>query len=84
MFYIFINGLAQVPFEGVLTEAYEGTRNTILNLDRFVIQLASIDSRFPLKLLVHGTCLLLLKLRHWMYLDKIFFKISVHPFRIIP
>ena len=22
--------------------------------------------------------------RHWLYLDQILFKISVHPFRIIP
>ena len=29
--------------------------------------------RFPLKLLVHGTGLLSLKLRHWLYLDEIFF-----------
>ena len=26
MFYKIINGLAQVPFEGVLVEAYKGTR----------------------------------------------------------
>ena len=26
LFYKIINGLAQVPFEGVLVEAYEGTR----------------------------------------------------------
>ena len=36
------------------------------------------------QLLLHGTGLLLLKLRHWLYLDPILFKISVHPFRIIP
>ena len=58
--------------------------NTTLNLDRLAIQLASMDSRFFLKLLVHGTGLLLLKLRHWLYLDQILFEISVHPFRIIP
>ena len=58
--------------------------NTALNLDRLAIQLASMDSRFPLKLLVHGTGLLSLKLRHRLYLDQIFFKIRVHPFRIIP
>ena len=46
--------------------------------------IASMDSRFSIKLLVHGTGLLSLKLRHWLYLDQIFFKISVHPFRIIP
>ena len=44
----------------------------------------NMDSRFSLKLLVHGTGLLSLKLRHWLYLDQILFKISEHPFRIIP
>ena len=48
-----------------------------------VIQLASMDSRFSLKLLVHGTCLLSLKLRHGLHLDQILFKINVHPFCII-
>ena len=70
-----INGLAQVPFEGVLVEAYKGTRRK---------HLASMDSHFFLKLFVHGMGLLSLKLRNWLYLDQIFFKISVHPFRIIP
>ena len=37
-----------------------------------------------LKLLVHGTGLLSLKLRHGLYLDQIFLTISVHPFHIIP
>ena len=58
--------------------------NTTRNLDRLAIQLASMDSRFFLKLLVHGTGLLSLKLPHWLYLDQILLKISVHPFRIIP
>ena len=40
-----------MPFEGVLVEAYKGTRRT-LNLDRLAIQLASMDSRFSLKLLL--------------------------------
>ena len=35
-------------------------------------------------ILVHGTGLLSLKLRHWLYLDPILFKISVHPFHRIP
>ena len=39
---------------------------------------------FSLKLLVHGTGLLSLKIRHWLYLDNIFFKISMNPFRVIP
>ena len=55
--------------------------NTAWNLDKLAKQLAS---RFSLKLLVYGTGLLSLKLRHWLYLDQIFFKIRVHPFRIIP
>ena len=85
LFYKIINGLAQVPFEGVLVEAYKGTRRKhSKNLDRLAIQLANMDSRFPLKLLVHGTGLLSLKLRHWLYLDQILLKISVHPFHIIP
>ena len=67
LFYKIIIGLAQVPFEGVLVEAYKG-----------------MDSRFSPKLLVHGMGLLSLKLRHWLYLDQIFVKISVHPFCIIP
>ena len=58
--------------------------NTIWNSDILVIQLASMDSSFPLKLLVHGTGLLSLKHRHWLYLGLIFVKISVCPFRIIP
>ena len=83
LFYKIINGLAQVPFEVV--EAYKDTRRkTTSNLDRLAIQLASIDSRFFLKLLVHGTGLLSLKLRQWLYLDQIVLKISVHPFRILP
>ena len=57
--------------------------NTTGHLDRFVMQLANMDSRFFLRLLVHGTGLLSLKLRHWLYLNQIFLTISVHPFRII-
>ena len=68
-----INALAQVPFEGVLIDAYKGTRR---NSDRLVIQLASMNSRVPLNLLVHGTHLGSLKLLHWLYLGQIFFKIS--------
>ena len=40
---------------------------------QIAIQLASMDSRFFLKLLVHGTGLLSLKLHHWLYLYQIFF-----------
>ena len=81
-----INGLAQVPFEGVLVEAYKGTRRKHNMKFRQIGHTTSQYGKpfFPLKLLVHGTGLLSLKLCHWLYLDPIFFKISVHPFRIIP
>ena len=70
-----------MPFEGVLVEAYKGTRRKHSMKFR---QIGHTASRFSLKLLVHGTDLLSLKLRYWLYLDQIFFKISVHPIRIIP
>ena len=47
----------QVPFEGVLIEAYKARaleENTICNLNRLVIQLDNMDSCFYLNL-VHGT-----------------------------
>ena len=83
LFYKIINGLTQVPLEDVLIEAL-GTRRKHNMKFRLVIQLASMDSRLSLKLLVHGTGLVSLKLRYWMYLDQIVFKISVLSFRIIP
>ena len=45
--------------------------NTILNSYRLAIQHACTDSFFSLKLLVHGTGLLSLKVRHWLYLDQV-------------
>ena len=85
LFYKIINGLAQVPIEGVLVEAYKGTRRKHnMKFRQIGIQLASMDSRFFPKLLVHGTGLLSLKLCHWLYLDQMLLEISVHPFRIIP
>ena len=70
LFYKIINGLAQVPFEGIHVKAYKGTRRKhSMKFRPISIQLASMDSRFSLKLLVHGTGLLSLKLRHWLYLD---------------
>ena len=78
LFYKIINGLAHVPFEGVIVEAYKGTRRKHSMKFRQIVlnnnlKLASMDSRFSLKLLVHGTGLLSMKLRHWLYLDQIFF-----------
>ena len=72
LFYKIINGLAQVPFEGVLVETYKGTRRKHNMKFRQIGHTTSQygQSFFSLKLLVHGTGLLSLKLRHWLYLDK--------------
>ena len=73
LFYKIINGLAQVPFEGVLVEAYKGTRRKHNMKFRQIGHTTSqYGQSFFLKLLVHGTGLLSLKLRHWLYLDKNF------------
>ena len=85
LFYKFINGLAQVPFEGVLVKSYKGTRRKHSMKFRQIGHTTSQygQSFFP-KTISAWNGLLSLKLRHWLYLDKIFFKISVHPFCIIP
>ena len=80
-----INGLAEVPFECVLIEAYQGTRRKHNMKFRHIGHTPSqYGQSFSPKLLVHGTGLHSLKLRYWLYLDQIIFKISVHHFRIIP
>ena len=88
LFYKIINGLAQVPFEGVLVEAYKGTRRKhnmkFRQIGHTTSQYVCRIQSFFLKLLVHGMGLLSLKLCQWLYLDQIFLTISVHPFRIIP
>ena len=87
LFYKIINGLAQVPFEGVLVETYKGTRRKHSMKFRQIGHTTSqYGQSFSLKLLVHGngTGFPSLKLRHWVYSDQIFLRISVHPFRIIP
>ena len=44
-FYKIINGLTQMPFEGVLVEAYKDTtRKHNMKLDRLAIQLPNMDS----------------------------------------
>ena len=84
-FYKIITGLAQVPFEGVLVEAYKGTRRKHNMKFRQIGHTTSqYGQSFFLKLLEHGTGLLSLKLRHWLYLEQIFVKISMQPYRIIP
>ena len=74
-----------MPFEGVLVEAYKGTRRKHNMKFRQIGHTTSQYGQFFfLILLVHGTGLLSLKLCHWLYLDQILFKISVYLFRIIP
>ena len=78
LFYKIINGLAQVPFQGVLVEAYKGTRRKHnMNFSQIGHTTSQYGQLFFLKQLVHGTGLLLLKLRHWLYLDQIFLIFSV-------
>ena len=86
IFYTIINGLAQVPFECVLFEAYKGTRRKYNMKFR---QIGHTTSQYGLSFFHKNyqcmeTWLLSLKLRHWLYVDQIFLTISVHPFRIIP
>ena len=82
LFYKIINGLAQVPF--VPIEAYKVTRRKHNMKFRQIGHTTSqYEQSFSVKLLVHGTGLLSLKLRHWLYLGPSFFKISVH-IQLIP
>ena len=60
--------------EGVLVEAYKGTRRKHNIKFRQISHTTSMYGQlFFLKLLVHGTGLLSRKLRHWLYLDQVFF-----------
>ena len=65
LFYKINNGLALVPFEDVLIGAYKGTRIKY-NMKFRQIGYTTNHSSFALKLLVHGTGLPSLKLRHWL------------------
>ena len=78
--YKIINGLAQVPFEGVLVEAYKGTRRKHSMKFRQIDH--TISQSFFLKTISAWNGLLSMKLCHWLYLDQIQFKISVHPFHM--
>ena len=57
-----------MPFEGVLVEAYKGTRRKHNMKFRQIGHTTSQHGHLK-KLLVHGIGLLLLKLRQWLYLD---------------
>ena len=55
LFYKIINGLAQVPFECVLVEAYKGRRKCSMKFRQIGHTTSQYGQSFPLKLLVHGT-----------------------------
>ena len=65
-------GLTQVPLEGVLIEANKDTRR-IYNIKFRQIGRTTrqYGQSFSLKLLVHRTGLISLKLHHWLYLYQI-------------
>ena len=65
LFYKIINGLAQVPFEGVLVEAYKGPRRKHnMKFRQNGHTTSQYGQSFPPKISVHGTGLLSLKRRH--------------------
>ena len=84
-FYKIINGLAQVPFKGVLVEAYKGTRRKHNMKFRQISHTTSQygQSCFP-KTISAWNGLAFAEAPSLLYLYQILFKISVHPFRIIP
>ena len=66
LFYTIINGLAEMPFECVLIEAYKGAISKHNKKLRHICHPTShYGQLFSLKLLVHGTILLSPKLHHW-------------------
>ena len=69
LFYKIINGLAEVPFEGI--EAYKDIKTKQNKSLRQISHSTSsmVYQSFSDKLLVHGTGLLLPKLRHWQALN---------------
>ena len=72
IFYKIIIGLVAVPFEGVLiVRIMAQVGNTIINVGRLVMQLASMASRFPQKLLVHRTGVNLAKAQSLLNLDPL-------------
>ena len=77
-----INGLAQVPFEGVLVEAYKGTRRKHNMKFRQIGHPTNQygQSFFPKTISAWNG---LAFAEAWLYLDLILLEISVHPFRII-
>ena len=65
LFYKIMNSLAQVPFKGVLIEAYKGTRRKHnMKFKQIGHTTKQYGQTFSLELLVHGMDLLSLKLCH--------------------
>ena len=84
LFYKIINSLAQVSFEGVLVEADKGTRRKHnMKFGQIGHTTSQYGQLFFPKTISAWKGLLLLKLRHCMYLDQIFLTISVHPCGIL-
>ena len=74
MFYKIINCLSQVSFEGILIEAYRSTRTKHnMKLRQISPTTSQYGQFFSLKLLLHGTALFSLKLRHWMNIFRLNF-----------
>ena len=85
LFYEIINGLAQVPFEGVLVEAYKGTRRKHSMKLRQIGHTSSQygQSFFP-KTISAWNGLAFAEAPSLAVFRSNFIKISMHPFRIIP
>ena len=86
LFYKIINGLAQVPFEGVLVEAYKGTRRKYNMKFRQIGHTTSQygQSFFYPKTISAWNGLAFAEAPSLAYLHRILLEISMHPFRIIP
>ena len=85
LFYKIINGVAQVPFEGVLVEAYKGTRRKHNMKFRQIGHTTSQygQSFFP-KTISAWNGLAFAEAPSLAVFSSNFLKISVHPFCIIP
>ena len=83
--YKIIHGLAQVPFECVLIEAYNSTRRQHNMIFRQIVHTTSqYGQSFPPKTISAWNGLAFAETPPLAVLTPIFFIISVHPFRIIP
>ena len=86
LFYKIINGLAQVPFEGVLVETYKGTRRKHNMKFRQIGHTTSQygQSFFPKTISAWNGLAFAEAPSLAVFRSNFIIKISVHPFRIIP